>query len=284
VLGAGNLHKANIGGTKFDASVDFYGIVVNSNDQVYDVHGERTDERLQGRKVSTGVNLGYQLSDAQKLTVSSHAEFNAFSAVSGVTSADFVVPVSTTTINGGVNYEYRRGGYSLLGSWAYFRRASWERWGTGVDYDPATRSYTKYNLGLSKDFHFKQINTVRVNGGYYGGQRQDRFPMYRFGLFDETRMRGVPSAGVRFADLAMFRASYSFNLFNLYRLGLYADQAWGRTPGQRSWASTTGVGFEANFPGPKTTMMKLGIGKGFLPEMYRGSGSVVVEFMLFKPI
>jgi hypothetical protein len=47
---------------------------------------------------------------------------------------------------------------------------------------------------------------------------------------------------------------------------------------------TTGVGIEANFPGPKTTMMKLGVGKGFLPGIYRGSGSLVIEFMLFKPI
>jgi hypothetical protein len=284
VLGAGNLQKANIGGTKFDASVDFYGIVVNSNDQVYDEHGERKDERLQGRKVSTGVNLGYQLSDFQKLIVSSHIEFNDFSPVPGDTAPGFVVPVGTATINGGFNYEYRRGGYSVLGAWAYFRRGSWERWGTGADYDPAARTYTKYNLGVSKDFHFKQINTIRLNGGYYGGVRQDRFSMYRFGLFDETRMRGVPSAGVRFAELGMFRASYAFNLLNIYRLALYADQAWGRTPGQHAWVPTTGVGFEASFPGPRTTMMKLGVGKGFLPRMYRGSGSLVVEFMLFKPI
>lgn len=284
VLGAGNLQKTSLGGTKFDASVDFYGIVVNSNDQVYDEQGERTGERLQGRKVSTGVNLGYQLWNFQKLTVSSHIEFNDFSAVPGKTDATFIAPVSTATVNGGVNYEYRRGGYSVVGAWASFRRANWQPWGTGADYDPAARTYTKYNVGVSKDFHFKQINTIRLNGGYYGGERQDRFSMYRCGLFDETRMRGVPSAGVRFAELGMFRASYAFNLLNLYRLSLYVDQAWGRTPGQGAWVPTTGVGIETNFPGPKTTMMKLGIGKGFLPKMYRGSGSLVIEFMLFKPI
>jgi hypothetical protein len=31
-------------------------------------------------------------------------------------------------------------------------------------------------------------------------------------------------------------------------------------------------------------MLKLGVGKGFLPQVYRGSGSLVVEFMVFKPI
>jgi hypothetical protein len=31
-------------------------------------------------------------------------------------------------------------------------------------------------------------------------------------------------------------------------------------------------------------MLKLGVGKGFLPRIYRGSGSMVVEIMVFKPI
>ena len=59
---------------------------------------------------------------------------------------------------------------------------------------------------MSKDFHFKSIHTIHLNGNYYGGQRLDRFSMYRFGLFDQTRMRGIPSAGVRFSELGMVRA------------------------------------------------------------------------------
>ena len=188
------------------------------------------------------------------------------------------------TVNGGFNYEYRRGGYSLLGSWAYFWRSDWQPWGNTEEFDPDTRTYTKYDVGLSKDFHFKLIHTIRLNGNYYGGQRLDRFSMYRFGLFDPTRMRGIPSAGVRFSEVGMVRASYSFNLLNRYRLALYADHAWGRTPDEREWMPTTGVGVEANFPGPKTTMLKVGAGKGFLPGIYKGSGSFVFEFMLFKPI
>ena len=284
VLGAGNLQKARIGGTNFDVSVDFYGVAVKSNDQVYDENGERTDERLQTRPVSTGVNLGYQLTDFQKATLSSHVQYDDYSSVPEYTSPDFVVPVSTTTVNGGINYEYRRGGYSLVAGYAYHERARWETWGYGADFDPDTRSYTKYNIGLSKDFYFKTFHRVHLNAAYYGGQRLDRFSMYRFGLFDETRMRGIPTAGVRFSELGMARASYSFNLFNLYRLALYVDHARGHTPSSSAWEPTTGVGFEANFRGPKTTMLKLGVGKGFLPQLYRGSGSLVVEFMVFKPL
>jgi hypothetical protein len=251
---------------------------------VYDEEGERTGERLQSRAVSTGVNLGYQLNDFQKVTLSSHVQYDAFSSAPDYTDPDFVVPASTTAVNAGINNEYRRGGYSLLAGYAYHERARWPAWGYGVDFDPATRSYTKYNVGLSKDFYFKKFNRIHLNAAYYGGERHDRFSMYRFGLFDETRMRGIPTAGVRFSELGMARASYSFNLFDLYRLGLYVDHATGRTPTSPDWQSTTGIGFEANFRGPKTTMLKLGVGKGFLPALYRGSGSLVVEFMVFKPL
>ena len=116
------------------------------------------------------------------------------------------------------------------------------------------------------------IHTIRLNGNYYGGQRLDRFSMYRFGLFDETRMRGIPSAGVRFSEVGMVRASYSFNLLNRYRLALYVDHAWGRTPDDRDWVPTTGIGFEANFPGPKTTMLKVGVGQGVPAEHLQGVG------------
>ena len=144
VLGAGNLQKAKIRGSKFDASIDFYGIAVNNNDLVYDEDGEREDERLQSRNVSTGVNLGYQATDYQKITLGSHAQYDNFSAAPGYTAPDFVVPASTTTVNAGFNYEYRRGGYSLLGSWAYFWRMDWEPWGDVDGFDPASRTYTKY--------------------------------------------------------------------------------------------------------------------------------------------
>ncbi len=284
VLAAGNLQKAKINGSKFDASLDFYGIAVNSNDLVYDETGEQTGERLLTRNVSTGVNLGYQATDYQKITLGSHAQYDHFSPDEDYTDPAFVVPADGVTVNGGFNYEYRRGGYSLLGSWAYFWRSDWQPWGNTEEFDPDTRTYTKYDVGLSKDFHFKLIHTIRLNGNYYGGQRLDRFSMYRFGLFDPTRMRGIPSAGVRFSEVGMVRASYSFNLLNRYRLALYADHAWGRTPDERDWMPTTGIGIEANFPGPKTTMLKVGAGKGFLPGIYKGSGSFVFEFMLFKPI
>lgn len=285
VLGAGNLQKANLGGTKLDVSADFYGIAVKSNDQVYDAEGEHKDERVQTRTVSTGVNLGYQLTAFQKVTVNVHVQYDQYTASEGNTAASFTLPVSTSTTSGGVNYEYRRAGYSLLSSWTRFHRARWNPWGEDLSaFDPSTETYDKYNVGVTKDFLLSPFSKVHVNAAYYGGQRLDRFSMYRSGLFDETRMRGIPSAGLRFAELGMLRASYSFNLFDAFRLAAYVDHARGRTPDVPTWEPATGIGVEVNFGGPKMTMLKIGVGKGFLPPMYRGSGSLVVDFLVFKPL
>src|SRR6185295_19884481 len=105
---------------------------------------------------------------------------------------------------------------------------------------PAT--YMKYDAGVSKDFIFDTFHTIHLNGAYFGGDRLDRFSMYQFGLFDPARMHGVPSA-VRFAELAMLRGSYSFNLFNQYRVDLFVDHAQGRgSEAFDRWTPVTGVG------------------------------------------
>ena len=83
-------------------------------------------------------------------------------------------------------------------------------------------------LHLSKDWFFDVFHKVHVNGSYFGGDRLDRFSRYQFGLFDDTRIHGVPASGVRFDELAMVRGSYSLNIFEQYRIDLFVEQAWGR--------------------------------------------------------
>ena len=120
--------------------------------------------------------------------------------------------------------------------------STWTAWGRDeLDSIRADQTYTKYDVGLSKDFTFATFHTIHLNGTYFGGQRLDRFSMYQFGLFDATRMHGVPSA-VRFAELGMFRGSYSFNLFDQYRLDLFVDHAdAGAMPqGDNVWRQVTG--------------------------------------------
>ena len=92
--------------------------------------------------------------------------------------------------------------------------------------------------------------------------------MYQFGLFDELRMHGVPSSGIRFPELVLVRGSYSFNLFGLYRLDLFVDHARGRDPNNRTvWRPVTGTGAAITLKAPWNTMFTADVGKSFMPDI-----------------
>jgi hypothetical protein len=124
-----------------------------------------------------------------------------------------------------------------------------------------------------------------LNGAYYGGRDLDRFSAYQFGFYDDNRIHGVPSTGVRFGELAMFRGAYSFNVFDQYRLDLFIDQAIGRDHRLTSdWQAVTGVGLGGNMRGPMNTLLRGEVGKSFLPSQYRQPGSLVVQIQILKPL
>jgi hypothetical protein len=283
VLALVNVQKPQALGPHVDLNFDLFAIAVRSNDRVYDAQGVRAGEELKTWPFSTGVNLGFQFTEFQKLTGSYQFRYDSYQATDA-TAAGFAVPTDTATNALGLAYEYRRGGYTLQASGMFNRRASWTAWGNPSEYDPKQREYLKYGASLSKDF-FSGLHKFRVNLSYYGGKHLDRFSMYQFGLFDENRIRGVPAGGARFPELAMFRATYSLNLLEMYRLDVFVDQAFGRDadPGTR-WRGITGFGLGFNFRGPFRTLVRGEINKSILPEQYSGAGSYNAQIIFMKPI
>jgi hypothetical protein len=283
VFVAGNVQRPNIWGGRFDASVDFFGLAVGSNDGVFDAQGEQTAERVRRVPASTGVNVGFQATPFQKLIGHYEFRFDGYFR-DPKTAADFTPPASAGTHGAGVGYEYRRAGYSIVANFMKHRRTTAKPWGPAAALQEAPQTFTKYDAGVSKDFIFATFHTIHLNGAYFGGEQQDRFSMYQFGLFDAARMHGVPSS-VRFAELAMFRGSYSFNLFQQYRIDLFVDHARGRdSQSGETWAPVTGIGLGLNLRAPRNTILRADLGKSFLPDVYRGAGSVVLQVMLLKPL
>jgi hypothetical protein len=283
VFAAGNVQRANLWGGRFDASVDFFGLAVKSNDSLFDAQGEEAGQRVDRVPVSTGVNLGFQATAFQKLTAHYELKYDVYSR-DEKTASDFTPPSSTGTHGVGAGYEYRRGGYSIDGNVMAHRRTNAEPWGPVGALQQPPVSYTTYDLGASKDFIFSTFHTIHVNGMYFGGDRLDRFSMYQFGFFDAARMHGVPSA-VRFGELAMFRGSYSFNVFDQYRVDLFVDHARGKDATRdAAWLPVTGFGLGLNLRTPHSTVLRVDLGKSLLPDAYRGAGSTVVQIMLLKPL
>ena len=287
VLAAGNLQRPRLGGSPFDASVDFFAIAVPSSDRLYDAGGERKSERLLTWPLTTGVNLGWQYTAFQKLSGQYQFRFDGY--VRDTTTDDgFRVPSSTITNGFGGAWEYRRGGYNLVLNGTWFGRAGWRGWGQSDAGNPeqqAEATYLKYSASLSRDFYFNVFHKIHLNGAWFGGDHLDRFAKYQFGMFDDTRLHGIPSSGVRFGELAVARGSYSFNIFDQYRLDLFLERAWGRDRSfDNLWQPITGLGSAVNFRAPWNTILRADVGKSFLPDRYRGVGSATLQIMVLKPI
>jgi hypothetical protein len=169
----------------------------------------------------------------------------------------------------------------------WFARATWREWGPG---DGSTRDaveprYVKYSASLSRDFYFNVFHKVHLNGAWFGGEELDRFAKYQFGMFDDTRIHGVPASGVRFGEIGVLRGSYSLNVFEQYRLDLFLEQAWGRDKAfDRIWQPITGTGLALNFRAPWNTILRADFGRSYLPDRYRGVGSATLQIMLLKPL
>jgi hypothetical protein len=284
VLAAGNLQRPRIVGTPLDASVDFFGIAVPVSDRLYVADGERPEERLLTWPLSTGLNLGWQYTPFQKASVHYQIRFDPF-VRDRTTAESFVVPSSTTTHGLGATWSYQRTGYSAVLNGTWYRRWSWAPWGPSDALQPGEPRYAKYAAHISKDIFVGAFQKVHVNVAYFGGTHLDRFSRYQFGLFDDTRIHGVPGSGIRFDDLGMLRGSYSFNIFEQYRLDLFIDQAWGRDRSVDSiWQPITGFGAAVNLRAPFNTILRADGGKSMLPPRYDELGSLVFQVMILKPL
>jgi hypothetical protein len=294
VLAAINIQRPKIAHTPFDASLDLFGIAVPSSDRIYGPaggskggpQGERAGERVITWPETTGLNLGWQFTPFQKVTAQYQFRFDAFHK--DTTTVDrFQVPSSTITNGIGGAYEYRRAGYSLVLNGTWYRRLAWKPWGLadGAGLEAPQRTYSRYSAGLSRDLYLGIFQKLHFNAQYFGGEHLDRFSRYQFGLFDDTRIHGVPASGVRFDDLAMVRGSYTFNIFEQYRFDLFLERASGRdrSAGQ-SWQGLTGTGVALNVRAPFGTILRADIGHSVLPSRYRGIGSTVVQIMFLKPL
>lgn len=284
VLALIDVQRPHLIGDSFDGNANLFAIAVPSSDRTYDETGERSGERVYTIPFTTGATLGWRIADRLRLTANYEFRYDWYFAEPEVTAPEFQVPASTATNGVGLGVEWRKAGYAIAAHWTGYARAQWKSWGSGDDYSPADQQYTRHSLSLTKDI-FTGIHKFHLNAAYYGGLRLDRFSQYQFGFFDEHRIHGVPSSGVRFSDLAMFRASYGFNLLEQYRAEISFDQAYGRDPHiNQAWQRITGVGIGFLLRGPKQTMIRGDIGKSFLPAHYAKPGSLTFQIQILKPL
>ena len=163
-----------------------------------------------------------------------------------------------------VTLEAQRRGWDTTLWWNGARRAGWRalgRAGSG-EYDPAHRDFQRYGGTIARSFVFSPRLVARGSVAASAGRDLDRFSRYSFGTFD-NRLRGYPSALIRYDRGAAIRTAVAWSATPLFRLDGFADTAVVRDVGiSRKASRFSGLGAAIEAPAPFGTLVAAEWGYG----------------------
>lgn len=199
------------------------------------------------------------------------------------TGATFVVPPNQVVHAARVTLEGQRAGWTGSVWWNPARRVGWRPWGGGTDYHPGHETFQRFGVGVVKSTVLSPRLVTRVEAQWMDGRDLDRFSRYSFGTFD-NRLRGYPSALVRYDRGGVARGAVAWSAAKVLRLDGFIDAAAVRDPGYgRGLRNYTGIGGAAEVPAPFGLLTAVEWGYGFRGVNTDGSrGTHVVRVSLFK--
>ena len=281
VVLAANATHPNVGNTRTNLGIDFFGIAVPVSNTMYRDGDERLEETVKNVPIGLTLRAGHPIFRFGKIDLSlgvSHATYQRAED----TAADFAVPTDTFTLSPSVSFTYARHGYTLSSFYDYNRRTEWEPWGNLAEYDPDQKSYVRYGGSIGKSFFLPKFQRIGVDLNYLGGQRLDRFSKYELGFFGSQRVHGIKSGSVRAEKAILGHLSYGFVFSQQFRLEAFYDHAliddenagFAREPFQ-------GLGIAGQTVGPYGTLVRLDIGKSIGRNAQDGFVANVVFLKLF---
>lgn len=281
VVLAANATHPNVGGTRTNLGVDFFGIAIPTENTIFRGGVERPEETVKSRPMGMYFRAGHPFLQFGKVDVSFGVSHQSYGRADD-TASSFVVPNSTFTFTPGIEVRYARRGWSFGASYDYNRRSEWEPWGNPAEYSPDQQTFTKFGASLGKSFYLPKFQRIGVDFNYLDGQRLDRFSKYELGFFGAQRVHGVQSGSVRAQKMILGHLSYGFVFSEQFRLEAFYDHAllddeiagWHREPIQ-------GVGIAGQTIGPWGTLLRLDIGKTIGRNAQDGFVANIVFLKLF---
>ncbi|MFL6244400.1 MAG: hypothetical protein ACJ74H_00120 [Thermoanaerobaculia bacterium] len=278
---AANATHPNVGGTRTNVGVDFFGIAIPTENAMYRAGIERPEEAIKSRPMGLFVRAGHPFAQFGKIDVSFGVSHQSYSAADD-TASTFAVPSDTFTFTPGVELRYARRGWSMSASYDYNSRSQWEPWGNLAEFDPEQKTYTRFGASLGKSFYLPKFQRIGLDFNYIDGQRLDRFSKYELGFFGAQRVHGVQSGSVHAEKALIGHLSYGFVFSQQFRLEAFYDHAlvddagagYQREPFQ-------GLGIAGQTIGPYGTLLRLDVGKMIGRNAQDGFVANVVFLKLF---
>jgi hypothetical protein len=208
------------------------------------------------------------------------------------TSVSFTVPANQIVHGVRLALDGQQGGWAGSIWWNPARRSGWRIWGSTVgmngvadvgDYDPGHGTFQRFGLSVSRATALTPSVVTRFELSAMSGIDLDRFSRYTFGTFD-NRLRGYPSALVRYDRGAVFRSTIAWSMARFARLDGFIDTSSVRDRGfGTGYRNYTGVGAALEAPAPFGILASLEWGYGFRGvQADGGTGTHVIRVSALK--
>jgi hypothetical protein len=261
----------SLAGSRWQLAGRAFGIASSYNDRAFVDGRERYEWNISQRPAHASTWLLRPLSARASVRAGYELDYTGFDE-SDSTSPAFAVPAAQVSHGVRLALETQWRGWSSSTWWVGARRSGWRAWGdlagnAGVvgagEYRDAQRDYQRAGVMLARSLVFSPRLVGRLEASYMSGHDLDRFSRYTFGSFD-NRLRGYPSALIRYDRGGVLRGSAAWSAARFLRLDGFLDSAVVHDPGfgprPRNY---TGIGAAAEIPAPFGTLVAVEWGYGF---------------------
>lgn len=281
VVVAANATHPNVGGTRTNVGVDFFGIAVPFTNTMERNGEEHLEESVKALPIGLNLRAGHPVFQFGKIDLNLGISHITYQRAED-TGAGFVVPSDTFLLSPSINAQYSRRGYTISGFYDYNQRTTWEPWGLASEFDPDQKSFTRFGGSIGKSFFLPKFQRIGIDINYLDGARLDRFSKYELGFFGSQRVHGVKSGSVHAERAIIGHLSYGFVFSQQFRLEAFYDHALidDSTAGLKR-APFQGIGIAGQTVGPYGTLLRLDIGKTVGRNAQDGFVANVVFLKLF---
>jgi hypothetical protein len=278
----------SLGGTRWQLGGRAFGIASSYNDRAFEEGREIYEWNISQRPAHASAWLLRPLTARVSIRAGYEFDYTRFDTADS-TSATFVVPASQAAHGLRLGVDAQLAGWTASAWWVGVRRAGWREWGepdgggTGGGYDDGQREFQRMGASVARSVVASPRLVGRIEAAAMTGSDLDRFSRYSFGTFD-NRLRGYPSALVRYDRGIVLRTAVAWAAGRRLRLDGFLDTAYVRDAGfGDGFRSYTGLGTAAEVPVPFGILAAVEWGYGVQGVTSEGrKGTQVVRVSLYK--